>query len=696
MSATADAHTFATYFMDGGKPSPIVSIPGFTHPVKDYFLEDIFEITGYYVGKSSKWARRDSKSSSTDEKSITSFELNKEKYSEQTLSSLLHVDEKMINIDLIEHLVHYLLLNEMNDKDYAADDSRAILIFVPGADSISKIVKCLQTSSRILESSIKLQVLPLHGGLPPSQQNKVFERPQRGVTKVVVSTNVAETSITIDDVTCVIDSGKANEIRFDPIKGISRLQEVFVSQASCQQRRGRAGRVKPGSCFKLFSRATWDKKLDKNTLPEISRSPLHSLVMDTKAITPGDIYHTLSQMLTPPPADGLKQAVTLLQRMGALDPSTQLLTPLGMHLIKMPCDPKLGKMLIFGALLRCLDPVLTIVSAQAFGRPVFWSSPETRTEAEKAKLELVGSNKNSKSDHIAIIAAYNGWRAALSSAGRRAASSYCQKYFLSEQAMDSIHSGRRQFADILASLGFIPDSYVHAACKSDYVPPTLEKPSDVSAQEFGGPGGVDEFAGHAKVVKAALASGFYPQLVRVENPAAQFTKVQGGAIEIEGSATKVKFFEREKGVYSTSPSQGRLAVLLSFSYDDLKYILCFAGRVFIHPSSINFPCGKFESGWLVYSDIMQTSKTFVRECSMVSVYAVLLFGGQITVNHEKGLVLVDEWASFKAPARIGVLIRELRHEVSELLGKKIANPKLQISDSRIIEAMHHLLSTDGF
>jgi hypothetical protein len=114
--------------------------------------------------------------------------------------------------------------------------------------------------------------------------------------------------------------------------------------------------------------------------------------------------------------------------------------------------------------------------------------------------------------------------------------------------MDSIHSGRRQFADILARLGFIPDSYVHAACKADYVPPTLEKPSDVPAQEFGGPGGVDEFAGHAKVVKAALASGFYPQLVRVENPAAQFTKVQGGAIEIEGSATKVKFFEREKGM----------------------------------------------------------------------------------------------------------------------------------------------------
>jgi len=580
MSATADADTFATYFMDGGKSSPIVSIPGFTHPVKDYFLEDIFEMTGYYVGKSSKWARKDSMSSNTNEKTVTAFDFNRDQYCEQTLSSLLHVDENIINIDLIEHLISYLVLNEKNDKSYAADNSRAILIFVPGAESISKIVKCLQTSPKILRKGINLQVLPLHGGLPSSQQNKVFERPRTGVTKVVVSTNVAETSITIDDVTCVIDSGKANEIRFDSLKGISRLQEVFVSQASCQQRRGRAGRVKPGKCFRLFSRATWDKELDKNTLPEISRSPLHSLVMDTKAITSGDIYLTLSQMLTPPPADGLKQAVTLLERMGALDPSTQLLTPLGMHLIKMPCDPKLGKMLIFGALLRCLDPILTIVSAQAFGRPVFWSSLETRTEAEAAKLELIGSSKNSKSDHIAIIAAYNGWRAALNLAGRRAAASYCQKYFVSEQAMDSIHSGRRQFANILATLGFIPDSYVHAACRSDYVSPTLDNSSDESTWEFGGPGGIDEYAGHAKVVKAALASGFYPQLIRVENPVAQFTKVQGGAIETEGSAGKVKFFEREKGVCAISFLQ---TGLYHYSFHIALYVYCLICRSSIYP-----------------------------------------------------------------------------------------------------------------
>lgn len=120
------------------------------------------------------------------------------------------------------------------------------------------------------------------------------------------------------------------------------------------------------------------------------------------------------------------------------------------------------------------------------------------------------------------------------------------------------------------------------------------------------------------------------------------------------------------------------------------------GRVFIHPASVNFDVGKFESGWLVYSDIVQTSKVFVRESSMIPVYAVLLFGGLVTVHHEDGIIKVDNWAAFKAPARIGVLVRELRHEVSQLLWKKIQDPSTDLAQSKLIDAMHQLLSSDGF
>lgn len=659
MSATAEAHLFESYFTGiGCKNPPVISIPGFTHPVQDFFLEDIIEKTQYQLSKSSKWAK---KNIPKDDK-IPELEGG---YSEATAKTMALLDVSVINTDLIERLVCHLLLE--STKGMASEKKLklgAILIFVPGAYLINKLVKGLQHSSSIINQGFKVLALPLHGGLPPSQQSKVFERPPAGVTKIVVATNVAETSITIDDVTCVIDTGKANEVRFDSIKGISRLQEVYVSQASCQQRRGRAGRVQPGQCYKIFGRKEWNT-MDKNTLPEISRSALHALVMDTKAIVKGDVYDILGNMLTPPPRDGLEDAVTSLELMGAIDSASQNLTSLGKHLTEMPCDPKLGKMLIYGAILRCVDPVLTIVAAQAFGKPVFWSSLDSREDAENAKLRLVGPNRTSKSDHIAMIAAYNGWRKCLSTSGRKSTSAYCSEFYISEQAMDSIHSGRRQYAQILADLGFIPQTYPAVACKADYMPSSLTKSTD-QATEFSSYGQPDEYAGHAKVVKAALASGFYPQLLRVQNPAAQFQKVHGGAFETEGSGAKVKLFDRKRG------------------------------RVFIHPSSINFATGKFESGWLVYSDIMETSKIFIRECSMVPVYSVLLFGGNIVVEHEKGMILVDNWASFKAPARIGVLVRELRCEVARLLDEKINDPSMNIAGSKLIDAMHHLLSTDGF
>ena len=657
MSATAEAQLFAGYFENAKVLPPVISIPGFTHPVKDFFLEDAIEATGYQIGKSSKWAK---KGSSKNEDERIGLGPN---YSESTERTMSIIDGNAINVDLIEALVLHVLLKSRQISE-KKNSLGAILIFVPGAMLINKLVKSLQTSHAISSHDFKIKALPLHGGLPPAEQSKVFARPPPGITKIVVATNVAETSITIDDVTCVIDTGKANEVRFDATRGISRLQEVFVSQASCQQRRGRAGRVQPGVCYKLFSKKTWES-LDRNTLPEISKSALHSLVMDTKSIASGDIYNTLQRMLTPPSMDGLRRAVTSLERMGVLDAGTQHLTPLGKHLVQMPCDPKLGKMLIYSAILRCVDPVLTIAAAQAFGKPVFWSSSDSREEAAAAKNKLVGSTSSSKSDHIAIIAAYNGWRRVLAASGRRAASSYCSEYFLSDQAMDSIHSGRRQYAEILSSLGFIPDSYPNIACRAEYTSPSLTQKDD-EPSIFSSRGQVDEYSGHARVVKAALASGFYPQLLRVQNPAAQFQKVHGGAIETEGSGAKVKIFDRERG------------------------------RVFIHPSSINFTTGKFESGWLVFSDMMETSKIFIRECSMVPVYAVLLFGGNITVQHEKGMLIVDDWASFKSPARIGVLVRELRVELARLLERKIEDPALEISKSKLIDAMHHLLSTDGF
>jgi ATP-dependent RNA helicase DHX57 len=639
------------------------------------------------VGKTSKWAKKSAgqKDGADEEESGGDADggaTNKSNYSSETIHSLRNIDESLVNYDLIEALVAHVAAKSSlgsSSKNQNNKEANAILIFAPGADEIGRVVRALENSPRLAAAAPGgLRVLPLHGGLPPSHQTRVFERPPPGVLKVVVSTNVAETSITIDDVVCVIDTGRVKEMRFDAQRGIARLQETWVSQASAKQRRGRAGRVRPGVCYRLFSKTTWSRSMPIDTAPEVARAPLQALVMDVKGILSDvDASTALGKMISPPNAAAINQAVTSLERVGALDPSSGALTPLGHHLTRMPCDPRVGKMLIFGAMLRCLDPILTVAAAQGHGRSVFFSPPDKREEAESAKRALVAHVASSKSDHLAVVAAYNGWRAALAKNGRSAASAYCNKSYISDQAMDAIHAGRRQYAEILADLGFCSAEYPADSAQASYNPgtaaPSLPSsttgpppaPSAAVARHTA-PSGVDQFAGHARIVKAVLAAGLYPQLLRVDHPAAKYQKVLGGAVETQGEAVKVRFFDREKG------------------------------RVFLHPSSINFTCGKFESGWLVYSDLVQTSKVFVREASMVPVYAVLLFGGEVSVHHGEGLVRVDGWATFKAPARIAVLVRELRAEVAALLGKKVVDPGLDVGRSRVVEAMHHLLSTDGF
>lgn len=223
--------------------------------------------------------------------------------------------------------------------------------------------------------------------------------------------------------------------------------------------------------------------------------------------------------------------------------------------------------------------------------------------------------------------------------------------------MEAITAGRAQYAEILADLGFIDSDYIRTISTSN---------DNDSTGATATANKVDEMSNSARVVKAAICAGLYPNLLRVQHPKPKFQKTLTGTFETQNNPATLKFFDRERG------------------------------RVFLHPASINFHSGKFESGWLAYSELVETSKVYVRESSMVPVYAVLLFGGNLQVYHEQGIVKIDDWATFNAPARIAVLVGELRKEVDVLLARKIEDPGLDIGKSRVVEAMHQLLSTDGF
>jgi len=225
MSATMDADRFAAYW---GKNTPRMHIPGFTYPVEDYTLEDVLAFTGYIPPKKSK-----------KKKQISFNNLDDEEHSkpQNNIDELVsRVQENIIDYEMIASLVKKLI----QGKKY--DDDGAILVFLPGAPEINKAEQTIRRHTKHLA----IQLLPLHGGLQPKDQKLVFNKPKLGLTKVVLSTNVAETSITIPDITIVIDTCKEKQSTYDPVNRMPMLIERFASRDSLRQRRGRSGRVQKG------------------------------------------------------------------------------------------------------------------------------------------------------------------------------------------------------------------------------------------------------------------------------------------------------------------------------------------------------------------------------------------------------------------------------------------------------------------
>ena len=229
-----------------------------------------------------------------------------------------------------------------------------------------------------------LWVLPAHGQLSSRDQSLIFQHPARGKRKVVIATNIAETSITIDDVTIVIDTGRMKEMRYDADNKLSMLVEDWVSKANSKQRRGRAGRVQKGRCYFMYSRRQ-EERLKPAPTPEIQLACLDQLCLQITVLGLGRPAEFLQTVIEPPAPSAVRAAVTLLQEVVALD-AAENLTPLGYHLAKLPMDVRLAKTLIYGCILRCSVEVLTVVAAIGAGKPPFRSPLDKRDEANAAKM----------------------------------------------------------------------------------------------------------------------------------------------------------------------------------------------------------------------------------------------------------------------------------------------------------------------
>ncbi|KAF7020340.1 hypothetical protein CFC21_033457 [Triticum aestivum] len=449
MSATLNAEMFSSYF--GG--APMIHIPGFTYPVRSRFLEDILEVTGHRLtpynqiddyGQEKSWKmqkqglrKRKSQIASVVEDAVKAADLRD--YSPQTRDSLSCWNPDSIGFNLIENVLCHICQKERDG---------AVLVFMTGWDDINTLKDQLQ-SNPLLGDPSKVLLLACHGSMASSEQKLIFDKPEPGVRKIVLATNLAETSITINDVVFVVDCGKAKETSYDALNNTPCLLPTWISKASARQRRGRAGRVQSGECFHLYPQCVYNVFADYQ-LPELLRTPLQSLCLQIKSLRLGSISEFLSRALQSPESLSVQNAIEYLKVIGAFDQNEEL-TVLGKHLSMLPVEPKLGKMLIFGAIFNCLDPILTIVAGLSVRDP-FMTPFDKKDLAESAKLQF---SCRDYSDHLAIVRAYDGWRDAERD---RNGYDYCWRNFLSAQTLKALDSLRRQFLFLLKDTGLIDEN----------------------------------------------------------------------------------------------------------------------------------------------------------------------------------------------------------------------------------------------
>lgn len=476
MSATLNAEMFSAYF--GGAPT--LSIPGFTFPVREYWLEDTLAMLRYTPDApqqqhaSSRDRKRHRIDPNVDDEDGLQAYLDalgwESKYDPATVLNLRQMNYGEVDLGLCAALVQHICTRM---------DDGAVLVFLPGWDEISKLHDRLSTMHPFQGSS-QHRIIPLHSMMPSASQQEIFERmPAR---KIVLSTNIAETSITIDDIVYVIDCGKTKEKGYDASKKISNLKLSWVSKASARQRRGRAGRVQDGVCFHLYTRFHSERLADFQ-LPEILRTPLEELCLQIKSLKLGKVKEFLAKALDSPIEQSVDNAIATLRMLDALDDSEDL-TPLGYHLANLPVDPRIGKIMLFGAVFSCLDPVLVIAAALSHKDP-FVIPLHKQREADAVRRAFAGE---SRSDHITLLRAFQGWKAAQRDNTVR---DFCWRNFLSPMALQMIDKMRQQFYVLLHEVGF------------------------VSAQDDAH---INANAGNTNLVLAVLCSGLYPNVASVEHP----------------------------------------------------------------------------------------------------------------------------------------------------------------------------------
>jgi pre-mRNA-splicing factor ATP-dependent RNA helicase DHX16 len=279
-----------------------------------------------------------------------------------------------------------------------------ILVFLTGQDEIEAAEQNITEIARKLGSRVpELVICPIYANLPSELQSKIFEPTPDGARKVVLATNIAETSLTIDGIVYVIDPGFVKENIYNPATGMSKLVAVPCSRASANQRSGRAGRVGPGKCFRLYTKWAFMNEMDESTTPEIQRTNLNSVVLLLLSLGINDLLDF--EFMDPPPTETLIGALNQLFALQALNHKGEL-TKLGRQMAEFPTDPMLAKAILAADKLGCVEEVLSIVSMLSEASALFFRPKDKKIHADSARARFTIKEGG---DHLTLLNIWNQW-----------------------------------------------------------------------------------------------------------------------------------------------------------------------------------------------------------------------------------------------------------------------------------------------
>ncbi|KAL9636334.1 MAG: hypothetical protein Q9164_002880 [Protoblastenia rupestris] len=374
---------------------------------------------------------------------------------------------------------------------HASESDGDILVFLTGREEIDTALQLIaDRASALHPKAPSILALPLYAGLTSEQQLYVFEPAPENTRKVIVSTNIAEASVTINGIVYVIDCGFVKLRAYNPQTGIETLTATPISKASATQRAGRAGRTKPGKCYRLYTQAAYDT-LPEATVPEVQRSNLAPVVLQLKALGIDNILRF--DFLTPPPAELIIRALELLYSLGAVDDYAKLTRPLGIRMAELSVEPMMGKVLLTAPTMKCLSEILSIAAMTSLQGAVWFHHNDQKKATESARRKFAVE----EGDHLTLLNVYQ----AFITKGRKD-SKWCRDNHLNYKSMTRAVSIRTQLKRYLERFGINVDE-------------TLSTPKSPDTQPNKG-----------EQIRKCLTAGYFAHAARMQ-PDGTFKTVNG-------------------------------------------------------------------------------------------------------------------------------------------------------------------------